>query len=219
MRERRLSRFHATHSYWAVLAAIGVDFVFAALAPDGAWATSVLVLAQTLILVLALWTAGWHVTDSRLALVLVVGGSIAAAANLVSGGRVASGAVGLAAGILTIAIAVVIAAGAIEQGEVNSKSVAGVICVYLLLGLVFTFLYSVLAALGDGAFFAQGTDGTRAIRLYFSFVTLATLGYGDYSPAGDLGHMLAVLEALIGQLYLVTVVAVVVTRIGHPQQT
>jgi len=60
----------------------------------------------------------------------------------------------------------------------------------------------------------QGTDGTRAVRLYFSFVTLATLGYGDYSPTGDVGHMLAVLEALIGQLYLVTVVAIVVTRIG-----
>jgi len=104
MRERRLSRFHATHSYWAVLAAIAVDFVFASLAPDGAWATSVLVLAQTTILVLALWTAGWHVTDSRLTLGLVTVGSVAAVANLLSGGRVATGVVGLVAGILTIAI-------------------------------------------------------------------------------------------------------------------
>jgi len=45
---------------------------------------------------------------------------------------------------------------------------------------------------------------------------LATLGYGDYTPAGNLAHALAVLEALIGQLYLVTVVAVVVTRLGRP---
>jgi len=214
MRERRLSRFHATHSYWAVLAAIAVDFVFASLAPDGAWATSVLVLAQTTILVLALWTAGWHVTDSRLTLGLVTVGSVAAVANLLSGGRVATGVVGLVAGILTIAIAVVVAAGAIEQGEVNTKSVAGAICVYVLIGLVFAFLFTVLAVLGHGPFFVQGTDGTRAVRLYFSFVTLATLGYGDYSPTGDVGHMLAVLEALIGQLYLVTVVAIVVTRIG-----
>ncbi len=51
------------------------------------------------------------------------------------------------------------------------------------------------------------------MRLYFSYVTLATLGYGDYTPAGNLGHAFAVLEALIGQLYLVTVVAVVVTRL------
>jgi len=72
----------------------------------------------------------------------------------------------------------------------------------------------VIAVLGHGSFFAQGTDGTRPIRLYFSYVTLATIGYGDYTAAGNLGHALAVLEALIGQLYLVTVVAVIVTRLG-----
>jgi hypothetical protein len=49
-------------------------------------------------------------------------------------------------------------------------------------------------------------------------VTFATLGYGDYTPAGDLGHTLAVLEALLGQLYLVTVVAVVVSRLGRPSR-
>lgn len=217
MRERGPSRIHATHSYWAVLAAIGVAFLFAALAPDGDWATSVLVLLQTGTLVLALWTAGWRVVDSRPTLALVVGGSIVAVGNLVSSGRALSGVVGIVSGLLTIAIAVVIAAGAISQGEVNTRSVAGAICVYVLIGLTFVFLFGVVAALGHGAFFAQGTDGTRALRLYFSFVTLATLGYGDYTPAGDLGHTLAVLEALIGQLYLVTVVAVVVTRIGHPR--
>ena len=112
----------------------------------------------------------------------------------------------------------VIAAGAIAQGEVNSRSFASAICVYMLFGLMFMFVYGVLASVGDAPFFAQGTDGTRSLRLYFSFVTLATLGYGDYTPAGNLGHALAVLEALIGQLYLVTVVAVIVTRLGRPVQ-
>jgi hypothetical protein len=56
-------------------------------------------------------------------------------------------------------------------------------------------------------------DGTRALRLYFSYVTLATLGYGDYTAASNLGHMLAVAEALIGQIYLVTVVALLVSRL------
>jgi Ion channel len=69
-----------------------------------------------------------------------------------------------------------------------------------------------VAVLGDGYFFAQGTDGTRALRTYFSYVTLATLGYGDYTPSGNLGHTLAVVEALLGQLYLVTVVALLVAR-------
>jgi voltage-gated potassium channel Kch len=51
--------------------------------------------------------------------------------------------------------------------------------------------------------------------LYFSYVTLTTVGYGDLTAAGDLGRMLAVTEALLGQLYLVTVVALVIGNIGR----
>jgi hypothetical protein len=116
--------------------------------------------------------------------------------------------------LLTLGTALVIALSIVSQGEVNTQSVTGAICVYLLLGMIFVFVYGAVAALGDGPFFAQATDGTRSLRLYFSFVTLATLGYGDYTPASELGHTLAVMEALIGQLYLVTVVALLVANIG-----
>jgi hypothetical protein len=210
-----LGRFHATHSYWAVLVAILATFLFAGLAPNSAWATSVLVLVQTGTLVLALRTSGWRVTQSRTVLVLVLVGVSAAAANLIWRGDALLAVLDVLTGLLTIAIGVVVALGALEQGEVNSKSVGGAICVYILIGMVFLFVYGIIAVLGSGAFFAQGTDGTRALRLYFSFITLATVGYGDYTASGNLGHALAVMEALLGQLYLVTVVAVVVTRLGH----
>lgn len=213
-RVRGLSRFHATHSYWVVLFALGVIFFFAALAPDSAWSTAVLVLLETATLVLALRTAGWRITQSRAVFGLVALGSTAAVADIVWNTNSMNALVGILGGLLTLALAVVIALGAVEQGEVNSKSVAGAICVYVLLGLIFMHIFGVMAVLGHGAFFAQGTDGTRALRLYFSYTTLATLGYGDYTPAGNLGHALAVLEALLGQLYLVTVVAVVVTRLA-----
>jgi hypothetical protein len=78
--------------------------------------------------------------------------------------------------------------------------------------MLFLLAYGVVAVLDSGPLFAQGTDGTTALRLYFSFVTLATVGYGDYTTASNLGQMLSVLEALIGQLYLVTVIAVLVSR-------
>jgi hypothetical protein len=209
-----LGRFHATHSYWAVLVAILATFLFAGLAPNSAWATSVLVLVQTGTLVLALRTSGWRVTQSSTVLVLVVVGVSAAAANLIWRGDALLAVLDVLTGLLTIAIGVVVALGALEQGEVNSKSVGGAICVYILIGMVFLSLYGVMAVVGHGPFFAQGTDGTRAIRLYFSYVTLATLGYGDYTPAGNAGHTFAVLEALVGQIFLVTVVAVVVTRLS-----
>jgi hypothetical protein len=209
-----LGRFHATHSYWAVLVAILATFLFAGLAPNSAWATSVLVLVQTGTLVLALRTSGWRVTQSRTVLVLVLVGVSAAAANLIWRGDALLAVLDVLTGLLTIAIGVVVALGALEQGEVNSKSVGGAICVYILIGMVFLSLYGVMAVVGHGPFFAQGTDGTRAVRLYFSYVTLATLGYGDYTPAGNAGHTFAVLEALVGQIFLVTVVAVVVTRLS-----
>ena len=80
---------------------------------------------------------------------------------------------------------------------------------------MFMLLYGAAAAFGSGSFFAQGTDGTTSLRLYFSYVTLATLGYGDYTPSGDFGHTAAISEALIGQLYLVTVVALLVSNFGR----
>jgi ion channel len=209
-----LDRFQATHSYWAVLAAISAAFFFAALAPDTSWATSVLVLLETGTLVLALRTAGWRATQSRIVFALVAVGTGAAIADILWSTTVVNAILGVLMGLLALALAVVIALGAVEQGEVNSRSVAGAICVYVLLGMIFMYAYGVMAVLGHGAFFAQGVDGTRALRLYFSYVTLATLGYGDYTAAGNLGHAFAVLEALMGQLYLVTVVAVVVTRLG-----
>jgi Ion channel len=210
----RFRRLRAEHSYWAVLGMVVAALLFAAVAPDSDAATSVLVLLESATLGLALWTAGWTAADSTVSFALAVLGAVAASVNLAWSGTGLTAAVSLLSGLLVIATMFVIARGAIRQGEVNTRSLAGAICVYLLIGMAFLFFYGVAATLGDGDFFAQGTDGTRSLRLYFSYVTLATLGYGDYTPAGDLARVIAVFEALLGQLYLVTVVAVVVTRLG-----
>jgi len=217
-RLERIERMRASHSYWAVLAAIFVVFFLAALLPDTRWALSLVVLVQCATLLIVIWTAGWSMTERALPFAIAVAAGVAAAINILWEGEALTSVLGVAAGFLTVAIAFGIARGAIAQNEVNSRSVAGAICVYMLFGMLFMFLYGVIAAVDHAPFFAQGTDGTRPIRLYFSFTTLATLGYGDYTAASNLGHALAVLEALIGQLYLVTVVAVVVTRLGGPRR-
>jgi hypothetical protein len=208
----RVARVRASHSYGLVLALIGVSFVFMSVAPNSTWADSVLLLLQSITLVTALWTSGVARTDSTLSLSLVALAGLAALGLLVFGGNGFASAVGLLSGVLTVATIGTVALGVVDQGEANVRAVTGAVCVYVLIGLLFVFLYGVLAKLGSGDFFAQGTDGTRSLRLYFSFVTLATLGYGDYTPAGSLGRTLAVIEALTGQLYLVTVIAVLVSR-------
>jgi ion channel len=204
----------ASHSFGYVLLAIGVTFVFTATAPDAAWSTSTLVLLESGTMIVALWTSGLSKAGSPLSigfLCLAIG---LATANLIWGGQVLTGVLGIVSALLAVGIVGVIAGSVVIQGEVNAQSVTGAVCVYLLLGIIFMFVYGVAAALSDHPFFAQGTDGTRSLRLYFSYVTLATLGYGDYTPQSDFGHTLAILEALIGQIYLVTVVALLVARLN-----
>jgi hypothetical protein len=216
VRLERLAHMRDSHSYWAVLGAIFVVFFLAALLPDAPWASSTIVLVESATMLIAIWTAGWAMTEKRFSFALATAATACAVINLFWDGKALTAALAIVGGLLTIMIAVVVAEGALAQQEVNSRSVAGAICVYVLFGMVFMFAYGILATLGKAPFFAQGIDGTRSLRLYFSYVTLATIGYGDYTAAGNLGRALAVLEALMGQLYLVTVVAVVVTRLGLP---
>lgn len=206
-----MSRLRASHSYRYVLLMIIVVFAFMATAPDTDWARIVIVLLQSTTLVVALWTSGL-VKYARASLG-IVGVAIALALLLVlRPSDTLTGIVGIFELVLTLAIAAIVAFGIVDQGEINEQSVTGAICVYLLLGLMFTFFYGAVAALDSAPFFTSGTDGNVPLRLYFSYVTLSTVGYGDYTASTNLGHMLAIIEALTGQLYLVTVVAVLVAR-------
>ena len=213
----RVARVRASHSYGVVLALIVVVFVFTSVASNSDWADSTLVLLQGATLVTALYTSGVARADSTVSLTLVALSAASAVALLVFGGDGFAALVGILSGLLTVATIATVALGVIDQGEANVQAVTGAVCVYLLIGILFVFLYGVLAALGSGNFFAQGTDGTRSLRLYFSFVTLATVGYGDYTAAGELARTLAVVEALVGQLYLVTVIAVLVSRMRRKE--
>jgi len=212
----RVKRLHATHSYRLVLALVAVAFVFSSLAGDGGSSAGILLVLQALTLAAALWTSGLARADSKTLIALLAAATVTATGLALSGGEALVAAAGIASGAMVVATIAAIAIGVIDQHEVNAQSITGAICIYILLGILFVFLFSATALLGSGDFFAQGTDGSRSLRFYFSFVTLATLGYGDYTPAGNLGHTLAVLEALIGQLYLVTVLALLVSRLrGH----
>jgi len=206
----RLHRLRAARSYAFVLLLVVVGFVFAAAAPEARWARAVLVLIESATLLVALWTS--RATPAGARVVIPAVAIAVAVAQIATGDTALATASGLFSGLLVIATIVVIARGVISAGVVDAQSVLGAITVYILVGMLFVFVYTVVAVTGDGPFFAQGTDGTLALRLYFSFVTLATVGYGDYTAAGDLGRALAVIEALAGQLYLVTVVAVLVSR-------
>ena len=95
------------------------------------------------------------------------------------------------------------------------QTVFGAFGTYLLIGFFFTSVVhgAVLGSI-PRPFFAGGQQATSPVVQYFSFVTLTTTGYGDYTAAGEAGRSLAVLEALLGQIFLVTLVARLVAMFG-----
>jgi hypothetical protein len=100
--------------------------------------------------------------------------------------------------------------------RVDLATVGGALCVYLLVGLFYAFTYIVLSAsTSTPGFFVQTSDPSGVDFIYFSFITISTTGYGDLTPATDLGRMLAVTEAVAGQLYLVSAVALVIGNLGR----
>jgi len=104
-----------------------------------------------------------------------------------------------------------------HRNKVTVEAVFGALCLYLLIGMFFSFLYGAIDRLGSD-FFAGGQSASIAHCIYFSFTTLATIGYGDFTAATNVGHTLSITEGLIGQIYLVTIVAVIVTNLGRERE-
>ena len=96
----------------------------------------------------------------------------------------------------------VVLAQVFRAGPVTRYRIQGAMAVYLLLGLTWAIGYQLLALRRPGAFAGSGVEGDLPQRwLYYSFVTLTTVGYGDITPVHPVARSLAVLEALTGQLY------------------
>jgi hypothetical protein len=98
----------------------------------------------------------------------------------------------------------------VQQAGVTIQVVSGALALYLVVGLLFASVIGFVATVESGAYFTQGKHVTNGERVYFSFTVLTTTGFGDYTAAQPFGHALAVLEMLTGQLYLVTVIGIVV---------
>jgi Ion channel len=98
---------------------------------------------------------------------------------------------------------------------VEVQAVMGVLALFMLIGMFFASVYGAIDRLGGDPFFADGTPATVSNCLYYSFTTLTTVGYGDLTARTDLGHTLSIFEALFGQIYLVTVVALIVSNLGR----
>jgi Ion channel len=209
----------ARYRYGVVLLLVLAVVVFEILAPDADWSRAVVFALESAVVVVVVGTSRARgevrrtraVTVGVVALVLVV--------------AIASGAIPVDVAFLLIALVnaavpVALVDGLIRllrQRGVTVQAVGGALAIYLLVGLLFASLIGFVSHVSDTAYFAQGTDVSSGDRVYFSFTVLTTTGFGDFTAATSFGHALAVVEMLIGQLYLVTVIGVLVGNFARRQ--
>ena len=110
--------------------------------------------------------------------------------------------------VAALVISVVLLSQVFRAGKVTHMRIQGAIAVYLLLGTVWSHAYHITEILHPGSFtFPPGEMLAASDWSYFSFVTLTTVGYGDITPVHPIARVLAVGEALSGQLYLAVMIA------------
>ncbi|HUX74953.1 MAG TPA: potassium channel family protein [Steroidobacteraceae bacterium] len=127
------------------------------------------------------------------------------------GGTTGRGVASIWTGVLLLFIVVVIVRQVLSLREVTVQSIYGAISAYLIIGLMFAAFYAAAYYLNTAQFFANHQVGSVSTFQYFSFTTLTTLGYGDYTAAHSGGRAVAMLEAMTGQIFLSVLVAKLVS--------
>ncbi|RHA41618.1 potassium channel family protein [Cellulomonas rhizosphaerae] len=151
--------------------------------------------------------------------VVIVGGAVAiVGAALFLPHDDASGVIDCVLVLVLLSALICIFDRIITAQDVTGRLIAGALSAYLMVGMLFASVFGVLAWL-QGSFFANGQQADAESLQYFSFVTLTTLGYGDLVTVSSAGRGLAALEALVGQVFLATLIARLVGSFRRPTPT
>ena len=206
-RPRRLiEAFYSPNSYGLVLLLILLTYGVSITFSEGR-AVSIVVAVQ----IATVWVV-LRASEARRRLQMIAGvfavlSALAVILNLIIPDQVANrGLLAVVSGLLYLGAPFSIIRHLVLRRTVDRETVLGAVSAYLMIGMFFAFAYRALGDIQAGPFFGT-SDGTFPQDLFFSFTTLTTTGYGNLIPAGNPGQSFAVLEMLIGQLFLVTAVA------------
>jgi voltage-gated potassium channel Kch len=210
--------FQASDSYALLLGLLLIDFMLLAGLPDSPWAALLRVPFVVVTLLLALRTSHAPHRLVRVARIAAAIGVIAAVASAFGDANHARGGGSLIFVVLLAATPIVILRRIMSHPEVTTETILGALCVYLMIGLVFASLFNAVNSLGSEYFAVPYSQNQPADLQYLSFITLTTVGFGDVVANTDFGRSLVVLEALIGQIFLVTLVARLVAGFGSERR-
>lgn len=202
----------AKFRYGAVFLLTLTLLVFVIVTPDKDWTRAVTCVLQWLALLTVVVTSRTSINLRRpLAIVLLGLASFTVVGE--AAGALPDAMLFAIGGALSAAIPLALVGGLmrlVRTHGVTLQAVAGALTLYLLLGLMFAWVIGFVAKVGTTHYFAQTGDPSTSQIVYFSFTVLTTTGFGDLSAATHVGRALAVVEMLLGQLYLVTVIGVLV---------
>ncbi len=207
-RERWLQRAErVSDAFGLVLVLVLVTYVLASLLDNRGWTSVVLTVATSATSVVALTSSHARPQLVRVALALSALTVLLAAIGAAAGNHDWLNLATLVQiSLLTVAMGAVLRR-VVMAPEVGSRTILGALSVYAVLGILFTFLYGVIERLQGGAFFEGHPNPAGSDFLFFSYTTLTTTGYGNLVPGGQPGRLIAGLEMMAGQIFLVTLVA------------
>ena len=201
----------STDSYGLVLLLVMVTYA-ASVSLSETWAAPIVLTIQLATVWLTLRTSHARRLVRKLALiVLCLAAATVVLSLFVHGSGDERGGIFAVCCLLYLLAPFAIVRHLVMRREIDTETLLGAIAAYLLIGMFFAFAYKVLGELQSVPFFGRAGHGTLSQDLFFSFVTMTTVGYGDLVPAANPGQTLAVLEALIGQLFLVVAVGKIIS--------
>ncbi len=207
---RLLQAFVSINSYGFVLLLIVVTYLLAT-SSSGRFGPSAVLSVQIVTVWLALRTSRARRPVRAAAFVLMAYAAVAGIAGALTVDNSQAAWLFLASGLLYLIAPISIVRHLASRTGVDQETMLGAIAAYLLMGMAFAFAYRTIAALQAGPFFGAEGDGTTSQTLFFSFTTLTTTGYGNLVPADNPGQTIAVMEMILGQLFLITALGKIVS--------
>jgi Ion channel len=197
------------NAYGLVLILILITFIVMMTLPPEGWGGRVTAVAVAgLTAIVAFTSSDVRPERVRLAAVVAVAAVVAAfIAERIPSERLLGVAFGAVSILLAIAAVTILRRVIVGASDVDFRTILGAVSVYALLGLLFAFFYFAVGRWAHSEFFTGVAEPRSSDYLFFSYTTLTTTGYGNLIPAGTVGQCFAVFEMLIGQIFLVTLVA------------
>ncbi len=197
----------ASDAFGLVLLLVLLTYVLASVISNGGWSATLLTAVMGTTSVVALTSSHARPVVVRWALIFAALAVLLAAVAAIGGDRQWLSAANFVS-IILLAIAMVAVLGrVVSSANVSSRTILGALSVYASLGILFTWAYGLIDRIEGGGFFGEATGIQGSDFLFFSYTTLTTTGYGNLVPAGQVGRMVSGFEMMLGQIFLVTLVA------------